>query len=148
MPIGHGGRLASRASTWPRDHFCRSTIAPRRSCPFQAERVLADIDADHGDCAIGLLRHGVLLVFAAPSHILLLAGLEHGLTIPLPDVVKADRDLWSKKAPARCPCPSHGWAHPIRSKRSKVLVQQRSLSAECQSLRLEHHRKQASSRRS
>src|ERR1700746_536056 len=33
MPIRHGGRLVSRASTWPRDHFCRSTIAPRRSCP-------------------------------------------------------------------------------------------------------------------
>jgi class 3 adenylate cyclase len=31
------------------------------------ERVLADIDADHGDCATRFLRHGVLLVFAAPS---------------------------------------------------------------------------------
>src|SRR5437764_14556453 len=29
----HGGRLASRASTWPRDHFWRSTRAPRRSWP-------------------------------------------------------------------------------------------------------------------
>jgi hypothetical protein len=25
--------LASRASTWPRDHFCRSKIAPRLSKP-------------------------------------------------------------------------------------------------------------------
>src|SRR6516164_11659030 len=33
MPIRHGGILASRASTWPRDHFCRSTIAPRSSSP-------------------------------------------------------------------------------------------------------------------
>src|SRR6266403_2176591 len=33
MPIRHGGRLASRASTWPRDHFWRSTRAPRRSWP-------------------------------------------------------------------------------------------------------------------
>src|SRR5215831_21239817 len=72
MPIRHGGRLASRASTWPRDHFCRSTIAPRRS--YDVERVLADIDADHRDCAVGLLRHGVLLVFADPGQILLLAG--------------------------------------------------------------------------
>jgi hypothetical protein len=31
------------------------------------ERVLANIDADHGDCAVGLLRHGVLLVLAAPG---------------------------------------------------------------------------------
>jgi hypothetical protein len=36
-----------------------------------------------------------------------------------PDFVKADRDLWSKKALARCPWPVHGWAHPIRSKRSR-----------------------------
>jgi hypothetical protein len=28
MPIR---RLASRASTWPRDHFCRSTTAPHRN---------------------------------------------------------------------------------------------------------------------
>ncbi len=33
MPIRHGGRLASRISTWLRDHFCRSTMAPRRSWP-------------------------------------------------------------------------------------------------------------------
>src|ERR1700686_1986559 len=33
MPTRHGGRLAKRASTWPRDHFCRSTIAPRSSWP-------------------------------------------------------------------------------------------------------------------
>src|ERR1700756_4009645 len=33
MPIRHGGRLASRASTWPRDHFCCSTMAPRRFWP-------------------------------------------------------------------------------------------------------------------
>src|SRR5215831_7655975 len=33
MPTRHGGRLASRASTWPRDHFCRSMIAPRSSWP-------------------------------------------------------------------------------------------------------------------
>src|SRR5438309_410452 len=33
MPIRQGGTLASRASTWPRDHFCRSTMAPRASWP-------------------------------------------------------------------------------------------------------------------
>src|ERR1700756_2149602 len=52
------------------------------------ERVLANIDADHGDCAVvGLLRHGVLLVFAAPSQILSLARREErGRTIPLSDI--------------------------------------------------------------
>src|SRR5260370_22719239 len=33
MPIRQGGILANRDCTWPRDHFCRSTIAPRRSRP-------------------------------------------------------------------------------------------------------------------
>src|SRR5215813_10348950 len=33
MPIRHGGIFASRAPTCPRDHFCRSTIAPRPSRP-------------------------------------------------------------------------------------------------------------------
>src|SRR3984893_4221540 len=65
MPIRHVGILAKRASTWPRDHFCRSMIAPRSLWP--TKRVLADIDADHGDCALQLLGHGVLLVFGAPS---------------------------------------------------------------------------------
>jgi hypothetical protein len=33
---------------------------------YKVERVLADIDADHGDCAIKFLRHGVLLDFWCP----------------------------------------------------------------------------------
>ena len=49
--------------------------------PYDVERVLADIDADHSDCAIGLLRHGVLLVFgAALRQLLSLTWLEHGRT--------------------------------------------------------------------
>jgi hypothetical protein len=51
----------------------------------EVERVLAYINADHGDCAVGLLRHGVLL-FGAPNQLRSLAGLEHGRTIPLPEV--------------------------------------------------------------
>src|SRR5262245_36364137 len=41
MPIRHGGMFAIRASTWPRDHFCRSTIVGRTrrrgpiSCQYQ-----------------------------------------------------------------------------------------------------------------
>src|SRR5262249_50872779 len=50
--------------------------------PYDVKRVLADIDADHGDCAAGSLRHGVLL-FGAPNQLRSLAGLEHGRTIPL-----------------------------------------------------------------
>jgi hypothetical protein len=84
MPIRHGGMLASRVSTWPRDHFCRSAIAPRLSRPTTWKE-FADIDANHGDRSVEFLRHGVLLVFGAPGQRNLLAGREHGRTIPLPD---------------------------------------------------------------
>src|SRR5262249_43785327 len=50
------------------------------------ERVLADIDADHGNRSVKLLRHGLLLVFGAPCQLRLLAGPEHGRTIPLADM--------------------------------------------------------------
>src|ERR1700752_4353964 len=50
------------------------------------ERVLANIDADHGDFAVGLLRHSGLSSSSLPrGQLLSLAGLEHGRTIPLPD---------------------------------------------------------------
>ena len=39
----------------------------------------------YGDCGIGLLGHGVLLVFGAPCQLQLLVGQEHGRTIPLAD---------------------------------------------------------------
>ena len=57
-----------------------------RATHYNVERVLADIDADHGDRGIGRLRHGVLLVFGAPCQLRLLAGQEHGRTIPLSDI--------------------------------------------------------------
>jgi hypothetical protein len=61
-------------------------IAPRLSCPTHVKRILADIDTDHGDCRIELVWHGVLLVFGAPFQLPLLAGPEHGRTIPLADI--------------------------------------------------------------
>src|SRR6516164_9540285 len=83
MPMRHGGRLTSRASTCPRDHFhdCTTFIVPHH-----VKRILADIDTDHGDCRIELVWHGVLLVFGAPFQLPLLAGPEHGRTIPLADM--------------------------------------------------------------
>ncbi|QOZ68747.1 hypothetical protein WN72_22260 [Bradyrhizobium arachidis] len=50
------------------------------------ERVFADVDADHGDRRVEFLRHGVLLVLSAPCQLLVLAGPEHGRTIPLADI--------------------------------------------------------------
>jgi len=52
------------------------------------ERVLADIDTNHGDCCVVCLGHGVLLVFGAPGQLLSLAGQEHGRTIPLADLTR------------------------------------------------------------
>jgi hypothetical protein len=50
------------------------------------ERILADIDADHGDFAVESLGHGVLLVFAASRQLGVPAGLEHGRIIPFSDI--------------------------------------------------------------
>ena len=41
---------------------------------YDVERVLADIDANHGDCSVECLGHGVLLGFGAPSQRLELVG--------------------------------------------------------------------------
>src|SRR5436190_8851888 len=54
--------------------------------PDGVERVLTDIDADHGNCAVEVLGHGVLLVFGAPLPDSSLAGQEHGRTILLADI--------------------------------------------------------------
>jgi hypothetical protein len=56
----------------PRFHLATRPLLPQRDgaariVAHDVERVLANIDADHSDCTVGLLRHGVLLVFAAPQ---------------------------------------------------------------------------------
>src|SRR5436305_13914635 len=71
----------------PHFHLATRPLLPQhdgaaRIVAHDVERVLADIDADHGDRAVGCLRHGVLLVLA-PLTSLSLAGQEHGRTIPL-----------------------------------------------------------------
>ena len=55
----------------PRFHLATRPFLPQhdgaaRIVAHDVERVLADIDADHGDCGIGCLRQGVLLVFWRP----------------------------------------------------------------------------------
>src|SRR6516162_7837000 len=70
MPIRQGCKLASRASTWPRDHFCRDTMLPRRSWPTRWNEI-AVIGID-----IEFLGHGVLLCLGCPGQLALLAGLE------------------------------------------------------------------------
>src|SRR2546421_7252526 len=87
MPIRHGGRLASRASTWPRDHFWRSTSAPRRSWPTMWNEFLP---ISMPITAISLLNFSDMacsFVFDAPCQLCLLKGREHGRTIPFADIV-------------------------------------------------------------
>src|ERR1700731_4133999 len=85
MPIRQGGVLASRASTWPRDHFCRSTMAPRLSRPMTWKEFLPISMPATAIAVFEFRRHSVLLVFGAPCQRNLLAGQEHGRTIPLAD---------------------------------------------------------------
>src|SRR5262249_44413589 len=82
----HGGRWASRACTWPRDHFCRSTILPRRSWPTRWNEFLP---ISMPITAISLLSFSDMacsFVFGAPCQLGLLEGREHGRTIPFSDI--------------------------------------------------------------
>jgi hypothetical protein len=47
--------MASRVSTWPRDHFCRSTVAPALILADDVEQVLANIDAGYGGQSVEFL---------------------------------------------------------------------------------------------
>src|ERR1700738_4494595 len=93
MPIRQGGILAGRTSTWPRDHFCRSTMAPRASWPTTWNEFLPISMPITAIAVLGVLRHGVLLVFGAPCQLRLLAGQEHGRTIPLTEMAGDSRHL-------------------------------------------------------
>src|SRR5258707_11445625 len=83
MPIRQGGIAASRASIWPRDHFCRSTIAPRRSRPTTWNEFLPISMPIVAMVAIDLLDMAVLRLTLAPSQHHSPVGQEHGRTIPL-----------------------------------------------------------------
>jgi hypothetical protein len=74
MPIRHGGMLATRDSIWLRDHFCRSTIAPRRSRPMtwneflpMSMPIVATIGVDLLDMAV-LLHNPVQRPCAGSRH--------------------------------------------------------------------------------
>ena len=89
--VGFHADQARRHIGEPRFHLAPRPLVPQhdgaaRIGAHDVERVLADIDADYGDRGIGYLGHGVLLVFGAPCQLRLLAGQEHGRTIPLADI--------------------------------------------------------------
>ena len=88
---GFHANQARRYIGEPRFHLATRPLLPEhdsaaRIVAHNVKRVLADIDADRGDRGIGCLRHDVLLVFGAPCQLRLLAGQEHGRTIPLADI--------------------------------------------------------------
>jgi hypothetical protein len=68
IPIRQGGRLASRASTWPRDHFCRSTIAPRLSRPTRWNEFLPISMPITAIALLSFSDMAVLLDFGALAH--------------------------------------------------------------------------------
>src|SRR6266850_7779843 len=86
MPIRQGGILASRASTWPRDHFCRSTMAPRASWPTTWNEFLPISMPITAIAVLGVRDMACSLSLAPLAQLRLLAGQEHGRTIPLPDL--------------------------------------------------------------
>src|SRR6266567_1897698 len=60
-------------------HLATRPLLPQRNCApvieaHDVERVLADIDANHGNRSVEFLRHGMLLVLAAPVPALLAGG--------------------------------------------------------------------------
>jgi len=68
--------------------FMQGHDVPRASRPTTWNEFLPIINADDRDCSAEILKHGVLLVFGAPGQLRLLAGQEHGRTIPLPEINK------------------------------------------------------------
>jgi hypothetical protein len=64
MPMRHGARLASRASTWPALLARQQRYAPILA--NDVERILADIGADHCNLAVECLGHGMLPCLRCP----------------------------------------------------------------------------------
>src|SRR5262245_52848288 len=87
MPMRHGGRLASRASTWPRDHFWRNTRAPRRSWPTMWNEFLPISMPITASLLLSFSDMAYSFVFRCPlASLARWQGLEHGRTIPFSDV--------------------------------------------------------------
>src|ERR1700720_4582024 len=91
MPIRHGGRLATRASTWPRDHFLRSTIAPRWSWPTMWNEFLPISMPITVAIAVLCLLDMACSLSWVPIQLRSLAGQEHARTVPFP--ASPDRQL-------------------------------------------------------
>jgi hypothetical protein len=65
------GKAGLHLATRP---FLTQHNGPMLIVAYDVKRVLADIDANHGDCSVECLGHGVLLGVGAPSQRLSLVG--------------------------------------------------------------------------
>src|SRR5665647_2789254 len=74
MPTRQGGKLAKRASIWPRDHFCRSTMAPRSSWPTTWNEFLPISMPTTAIALSSFWDMACSLSLAPPPSILLLGG--------------------------------------------------------------------------
>src|SRR6185436_2633786 len=103
MPIRHGGRLANRAATWPRDHFWRSTMAPRSSWPTMWNEFLPISMPTTAIAALSVWDMACSLSWAPLPSFYRWWGLEHGRTIPLTDI--GQRQTGASAAFLRCEWP-------------------------------------------
>src|SRR5215475_14163284 len=151
MPIRHGGIAATRASIWPRDHFCLRTIAPRWSSPTTWNEFLPISMPMVAMVAIDLLDMAVLRLTLAPSQHHSPVGQEHGRTIPLADLGEALTSLrMSPGTPARAAVRSPSYASAslaceaeLRSRSaeniaSKITIWARREEATSESLHSDH----------
>src|SRR6516162_4093587 len=90
--------FASRAWTWPRDHLCRSTIAPRRSRPTTWNAFLPMSMPIVATGEFDLLDMVVLLCFIRLSQALSAEEREQRRTIPLADY-RRNRTLEARRCP-------------------------------------------------
>src|ERR1035437_5124463 len=102
MPTRHGDRLAKRASTWPRDHFCRSTIAPRSSWPTTWNEFLPISMPITAIALSNFWDMACSLSLAPLPSILSLVGQQHGRTIPLSDIGSERHDRRQPQIDPRC----------------------------------------------
>src|SRR5450759_1751554 len=103
MPTRHGGMLAKRASTWPRDHFCRSTIAPRSSWPTTWNEFLPISMPITAIALSNFWDMACSLSLAPLPSILSLVGQEHGRTIPLADSERGTGNALARRPIAIAP---------------------------------------------
>src|SRR6266404_5321868 len=127
MPIRQAGMLESRVSTWPRDHFCRSTIAPRPSRPTTWNEFLP---ISMPITAITLLSFSIMACsfhLAPPASLLADGRQEHGRTIPLAEVTRR-KEVDSDRGTGSLNCSNRAAATELEPRREHAEFLMRELA--------------------